>query len=74
MESDLAYFSHRAEEELRAAGDARNSEARRAHMQLASRYTDLAQGIMAHERVLFGHDVHQRHVARQLEKRVAVWL
>ncbi|MCL6679149.1 hypothetical protein LZ519_07450 [Sphingomonas sp. RG327] len=74
MESDLAYFSHRAEEELRAAGEAGNTEARRAHMQLASRYTDLAQGIMAHERVLFGHDVHQRHVTKQLEKRVGIWL
>ena len=50
MESDLSYFARRAEEERRAATRAKLEVARQAHLDLASRYEDLGQAIVAHAR------------------------
>ena len=47
MESDLAYFRRRASDERTAALEARQSEARRLHVEMAERYEDLVRGIVA---------------------------
>ena len=52
MESDLAYFRRRASEERTAALQARSSEARQRHVELAERYEDLVRGIVASEQQL----------------------
>jgi hypothetical protein len=49
MESDLAYFRRRASEERTAALNARTTNARRAHVDLAERYEDLVRAIAARE-------------------------
>ncbi len=74
MQSDMSYFSHRAEEELRAATTSLDPKARRVHLDLASRYDDLAQGILAHERRLDGAASDQRQANKPHSKRVGVWL
>lgn len=45
MESDSAFFTRRAREEMLAASKADHPRAREAHLQLAARYSDLARAI-----------------------------
>lgn len=45
MESDRAYFSRRAAEERAAAEEASASEARKAHLELAFRYEEMASAL-----------------------------
>ncbi len=45
MQSDAIYFGNRAAEEFIAAAEAHRPEARRAHLELAARYQDLARHI-----------------------------
>lgn len=45
MESDASYFGRRVREELLAALKADHPRARRAHLDLAARYDDLARAI-----------------------------
>ena len=47
MESNATYFSRRAREELFAAIRADHHRARRAHLDMAARYDDLARAIEA---------------------------
>jgi len=49
---DAGYFSRRASEEREAAMKAANPNARQAHLDLATRYEDLAQSITAREQYL----------------------
>lgn len=49
MESNASYFGRRAREELFAAIRADHHKARRAHLNLAARYDDLARLIEARE-------------------------
>jgi hypothetical protein len=48
MEADHQYFSRRAKEERAAADAASSIEARTAHLELASRYSDLAKAMDKH--------------------------
>ena len=52
MESDTIYFRRRASEERTAALQAKTSEARAAHLELAQRYEDLVRGITHHQQRL----------------------
>jgi hypothetical protein len=45
MESDAAFFTRRAREERFAATKAEHPQARKAHLQMAARYADLARAI-----------------------------
>ena len=45
MESDAAFFTRRAREERLAATRADHPQARKAHLQMAARYSDLAHAI-----------------------------
>jgi len=45
MESDAAFFTRRAREERFAATRAEHPQARKAHLQMAARYSDLARAI-----------------------------
>ena len=45
MESDAAFFTRRAREERFAATKAEHPQARKAHLQMAARYSDLARAI-----------------------------
>jgi len=45
MESDAAFFTRRAREERFAATKAEHPQARKAHLQMAARYNDLARAI-----------------------------
>ena len=45
MESDAAFFTRRAREERFAATKAEHPKARRAHLEMAARYADLARAI-----------------------------
>lgn len=45
MESDSAFFTRRAREERFAATKAEHPQARKAHLQMAARYADLARAI-----------------------------
>ena len=74
MDSDLSYFSYRAEEELRAATATLDPKARRTHLDMASRYADVAQAIMAHDRTLYGDDSNHRGAAKPQGKWVGLWL
>jgi hypothetical protein len=52
MEGDLVYFRRRALEERQAAMTAAHPVARRAHLELADRYDDLAFAIAAQQPAL----------------------
>jgi hypothetical protein len=52
MESDKAYFLRRAADECTLAAAAAHEPARQAHMELASRYEDLALAIARREYAL----------------------
>lgn len=52
MEADAVYFARRASEERTAAKQAVHLKARRAHLELAERYQDLATAISARDRLL----------------------
>ena len=45
MESDAAFFTRRAREERFAATKAEHPKARKAHVEMAARYADLASAI-----------------------------
>jgi hypothetical protein len=45
MESDAAFFTRRAREERFAATKAEHPKARKAHLEMAARYADLASAI-----------------------------
>lgn len=45
MESDAVFFTRRAREERFAASKAEHPQARKAHLQMAARYADLARAI-----------------------------
>jgi hypothetical protein len=45
MESDAAFFTRRAREERFAATKAEHPRARKAHLEMAARYADLASAI-----------------------------
>lgn len=49
MEGDAVYFNRRAKEERSAAGNASHATARRAHLDMANRYEELAAAIQARE-------------------------
>jgi len=48
MEGDVIYFSRRAHEERAAAMQAANPNARRSHLDLATRYDELVKAIESH--------------------------
>ena len=50
MDSDVSYFRRRAAEEKAAALNARTSQARQSHLEMAERYADLARAITARHR------------------------
>ena len=52
MEGDNIYFGRRANEERIAAMKSSHPEARRAHLELAERYADLAAEISARQRLV----------------------
>jgi hypothetical protein len=52
MESDFDYFTRRASDEMRAAGNASDTNARRIHLEMAARYQCLATRIDDNERHL----------------------
>jgi hypothetical protein len=52
MEGDKIYFRRRAADERAAAMKAAHPHAREAHLELAGRYDDLANGIEGRERYL----------------------
>ena len=52
MESDAAYFGRRANAERVAAMKAADPRARKAHLDMAERYDELAKAIASHERLL----------------------
>jgi hypothetical protein len=52
MEGDGSYFDRRAAEERIAAMKSPHPQARKAHLELAGRYQDLAVAITARERLL----------------------
>lgn len=52
MEADFNYFSRRAQEERIAAMQAPHPSARRAHLDMAERYDELATAIESHHRIL----------------------
>ena len=54
MESDFIYFSRRAQEEREAAMRNAHPSARRAHLEMATRYDELAVAIDKHQRLLVG--------------------
>lgn len=45
MQSDLQYFRIRAQEEIDASMSAQSTSARKAHLELAQRYTEIADAI-----------------------------
>lgn len=49
MQSDASYFSQRVEEEVKAATSAILPTERRAHLDLAERYADIAEAIIEHD-------------------------
>jgi hypothetical protein len=51
MEADFIYFSRRAQEEREAAMRNPHPSARRAHIDMAQRYDELAQAIEKHHRM-----------------------
>lgn len=54
MESDVAYFSRRANEERAAAMKATHPQARQSHLELAERYAELAGAIASHQQLRVG--------------------
>ena len=54
MDGDSFYFSRRGSEERLAATKAVDPRARQAHLELASRYDELAAAIGSHESVVVG--------------------
>lgn len=52
VESDVAYFRRRACDERAAAMRAEHPQARMAHLELAARYQELSDAIVARERHL----------------------
>ncbi|HUP67954.1 MAG TPA: hypothetical protein VM145_07065 [Sphingomicrobium sp.] len=52
MEKDFIYFNRRAQEEREAAMKAIHPQARRAHLQLANRYMNLANKIEANPMIV----------------------
>lgn len=64
MESDAAFFTRRAREERLAATRADHPQARKAHLQMAARYTDLARAIEGRPT---GDDPDDRH------ERAGIW-
>ncbi len=48
MEADVEYFCRRARAERAAAANAPHPSARKAHLELAGRYEELASAIAAH--------------------------
>ena len=52
MESDVRYFTRRASEERAAAFQARLSEARQVHAEMAERYEDLVREMTKQEQHL----------------------
>ncbi|HET7281701.1 MAG TPA: hypothetical protein VFI67_05210 [Sphingomicrobium sp.] len=48
MEGDVIYFSRRAHEERAAAMQAANPNARRSHLDMATRYDELVKAIESH--------------------------
>ena len=52
MEGDGIYFGRRAGEERSAAMKARHPQARKAHLEMADRYADLATAIASREYVV----------------------
>ena len=55
MDGDFAYFSRRAQEERIAAMKARHPTARRAHIDMAERYENLAAAISAQDVRMAAH-------------------
>ncbi|MCH8616679.1 hypothetical protein LZ016_11285 [Sphingomonas sp. SM33] len=66
MESDAVYFRRRASEENLAAIRADHPRARKAHLELAGRYDDLADAIDEQERSALPR--------RRRGKRTGMWL
>lgn len=64
MEGDAAYFARRAHQEHIAGKEARHPEQRRAHLEIAARYLDLAREIRLQERLLLAADRNQRQTAK----------
>jgi hypothetical protein len=60
MEGDSIYFGRRASEERIAAMKAPHPRARKAHLELADRYDDLATAIVSRDR-------RDRHVGQVLD-------
>lgn len=52
MENDTEYFRRRASEERTAALQARDTRARKAHLEMAERFEDLVRGIVGHSQFL----------------------
>jgi len=52
MENDFDYFTRRASDEMRAADNASDANARRIHLEIAARYRYLATRIEGNERHL----------------------
>ena len=60
MEADFIYFSRRAQEEREAAMRNPHPDARRAHIDMARRYDDLARAIEVRHQVFSGRAVTSR--------------
>jgi hypothetical protein len=77
MQSDAKYFANRAAEEFIAGAEAKHPEARRAHLELAVRYDDLARHITLQDQLIFGGDADEERPASDAAKvppRLGLWL
>jgi hypothetical protein len=78
METDVAYFRRRASEEHVAATAAGHPQARRAHVDMAKRYENLARAIEVKEDQLDtgmgSGETRDADADRQASERASMWL
>ena len=77
MQSDANYFGNRAAEEFIAGAEAKHPEARRAHLELAVRYNDLARHIALQDQLVLAGEPTEKSSATNLPhaaRRSSLWL
>ena len=77
MQSDASYFGNRAAEEFIAGAEAKHPEARRAHLELAVRYNDLARHIALQDQLVLAGEPKKKSSASKPAKaprQFGLWL
>jgi hypothetical protein len=77
MQSDASYFGTRAAEEFIAGAEAKHPEARRAHLELAVRYNDLARHIALQDQLVLAGEPKKKLSASNpahATRRSGLWL